>query len=320
MKASSHLKNLRQDSVHEYRGTSPNAVSKRKSIFEMVSKILAFAALLRLDKPIGIFLLLWPTLMALWIAGRGQPDAKVVLIFILGVVVMRSAGCGINDLADRTFDGQVERTRTRPLILKTVSLTEAYGLFGFLITLAFGLVWQLNNLTRWLSGIALTLAVVYPFMKRYMDVPQVVLGMAFGFAIPMAFAALNNTVPVEAWVLYLATLCWVVAYDTEYAMVDRKDDLKLGLKSTAILFGRSDRYVVFALQLGFLGVLVLLGWQLGFGGYYYAGMGVGLCCAVYQLILIFNRDPKRCFQAFLNNNFLGASLFLGLLLEYSNRV
>ena len=257
--------------------------------------------------------------MALWIAGKGQPDSKVVLIFILGVVVMRSAGCVINDLTDRSFDGQVERTRTRPLIMKTVTLTEAYALFGLLIILAFGLVLQLNAVTRWLSGVALTLAVVYPFMKRYINIPQVVLGMAYGFAIPMAFAALNDTVPIEAWILYLATLCWVVAYDTEYAMVDRKDDLKLGLKSTAILFGHNDRLVVFVLLLGFLGGLALLGWYLRFGGYYYAGIVVGLGSAMYQLILIFNRDPKRCFQAFMNNNLMGASLFLALLLEYIHR-
>lgn len=254
--------------------------------------------------------------MALWIAGQGHPNPNIVFIFVAGTFVMRAAGCVINDLVDRPFDGQVERTQNRPLVLKTVSVKEALLLFFGLTFLAFLLVLQLNRLTCGLSVIALILALIYPWMKRYIAAPQAVLGLAFGVSIPMAFAALNQPISIEAWGLYLATFCWVVAYDTEYAMVDRKDDLKLGIKSTAILFGHRDRWMVLGFQLLFLSLLLLLGWRLERSIYYGLGLLLALILAVYQFFLIFDRLPAACFQAFLNNNWMGASLFLGLALDY----
>lgn len=272
--------------------------------------------LTRLNRPIGAFLLLWPTLWALWIAGEGRPDPWVLFVFIVGVVLMRSAGCVINDFADRHVDPHVQRTRERPLASGRVKPLEALVLFAVLCLLAFALVVTLNRLTVYLSLGGVILAAIYPFSKRYTHLPQVVLGAAFGWAVPMAFAAQAGEIPRSAWLIYVITVVWAVAYDTMYAMVDRDDDLKIGVKSTAILFGEADRVIVFILQaLMFLG-LFLLGRQLQMGPAYYLGLGVAAIFALYQQALIRERDPQRCFAAFLNNNWLGASVFAGIVLHY----
>lgn len=271
---------------------------------------------MRLDKPIGIFLLLWPTLIALWIAGQGKPDLYIVSIFVLGVVVMRSAGCVINDWADRHFDSSVIRTKNRPLAMGIVKPTEALVLCLFLLSIALILVWQLNILTIQLSVVALGLAICYPFMKRYTHWPQVVLGMAFAWAIPMAFTAMGHRLSLSAALLYFATLAWVIVYDTEYAMVDRADDIRIGLKSTAILFGDADRKRIGGFQCGFLALLAILGWQQGFGKIYSIGLFAAGGLMLYQQYLIRDRVPDKCFQAFLNNNILGFFLFLSVAGEY----
>lgn len=281
-----------------------------------MSKIKQLALLMRLNKPIGIFLLLWPTLMALWIAGQGHPNPFIVCIFVAGVFVMRSAGCVINDFFDQKFDSKVSRTQKRPLVLHKVSPKDAIILFAVLIILAFILVLQLNITTILYSFAALLLATLYPLMKRYTHLPQVVLGAAFAWSIPMAFAALEQPLIPSAWILYAATLLWVVAYDTQYGMVDREDDLKIGVKSTAILFGRLDRIMIILLQLLSLSLFLLLGMHLHFGLYYYAGIIAAALFALYQQNLIKERRPERCFKAFLNNNYLGAALFLGLFLSF----
>ncbi len=277
-------------------------------------KITLFIRLMRLDKPIGIFLLLWPTLMALWVAGHGKPDVTIASIFILGTVIMRSAGCVINDFLDRRFDRFVERTKNRPLAMGMLTITEALLAFFVLILIAFLLVLQLNFLTIKMSIIALLLAMIYPLMKRYTHLAQVVLGAAFGWAVPMAFAALTNQIPFEAWLLYAATCCWSVVYDTEYAMTDRMDDIKLGLKSTAILFGKADRIMIALFQICTFLLLIKFGMKVGLGKIYYAGLGMASFFSIYQQYLIKDRIPSNCFKAFLNNNFLGAMIFLGLAL------
>lgn len=277
-----------------------------------------YVQLMRLDKPIGIFLLLWPTLFALWIAGEGSPNPKIVLIFIMGVVIMRSAGCVINDIADRKVDGKVTRTSTRPLAIGIVSVREALILFCSLLLMAFLLVLQLNTLTIVLSFAALLLAVFYPFMKRITNLPQMILGIAFAWSIPMVFMALTEQIPLVAWVLYAATVFWVIAYDTQYAMVDRMDDIKIGVKSTAILFGQADRAIIFVLQIGMLGSLILLGQMIHSGSFYYLGVVGAALFIAYQQYLIRDREPKACFKAFLNNNLLGTYLFLGILFDYLN--
>jgi 4-hydroxybenzoate polyprenyltransferase len=273
--------------------------------------------LVRLHRPIGIFLLMWPALWALWLAGEGQPPWSVVLIFVLGVVLMRSAGCAINDYADRDFDGHVARTNQRPLATGQVTPREAIGVFMVLSLIAFGLVLQLNWQTIALSFVALALTFVYPFMKRFTHVPQLFLGAAFGWAIPMAFTAVTGTIPLYAWVLFVATLIWALIYDTQYAMVDREDDLKIGIKSTAILFGRWDRMTVGLLQILMLGLLVWIGWETGRGVFYQAGLLAAAALSVYQQTLIRRRDPSLCFQAFLNNNYFGMAVFIGLVLDYA---
>lgn len=273
--------------------------------------------LVRLHRPIGILLLLWPALWALWLAGEGQPHWSVVLIFVLGVVLMRSAGCAINDYADRNFDGHVARTNQRPLATGQVTPREAIGVFMVLSLIAFALVLQLNWQTIALSVVALALTFVYPFMKRFTHVPQLFLGAAFGWAIPMAFTAITGTIPFYAWVLFVATLIWALIYDTQYAMVDREDDLKIGIKSTAILFGRWDRLTIGLLQLIMLGLLVWIGEETGRGGFYQLGLLAAAALAVYQQILIRRRDPSLCFQAFLNNNYFGMAVFIGLVLDYA---
>ncbi len=275
--------------------------------------------LMRLHRPIGILLLLWPTLWALWIAGQGRPDAHVFVVFVLGVVLMRSAGCVINDYADRDFDPHVARTRDRPIAAGRVSGREALMLFAALCLLAFALVLTLNRLTVLLSFVGAFLAATYPFLKRYTHLPQFYLGAAFGWGIPMAFAAQTGGVPPLAWVLFAANVFWAVAYDTAYAMVDREDDLKVGVKSTAILFGRHDRAMIFLFHVMTMILLVLAGTLAHLGLGYYAGLIVAFGLAVYQQRLMRRRDRDGCFRAFLNNNWLGAAVFAGLLWHFYGR-
>ena len=280
-------------------------------------RIHAYYVLVRLHRPIGIFLLMWPALWALWLAGEGQPPWWIVLIFVLGVVLMRSAGCAVNDYADRGFDGHVARTCQRPLATGSVSPHEAIAVFVVLSLVAFGLVLFLNWQTIALSVVALALTVVYPFMKRFTHVPQMFLGAAFGWAIPMAFTAVTGEIPGHAWMLFVATLLWALIYDTQYAMVDREDDLKIGVKSTAILFGAADRLIIGLLQIAMLGLLVWIGHAIGLGIWFHLGLAAALALAVYQQILIRDREPSRCFEAFLNNNYFGMAIFVGILLDYA---
>ena len=279
-------------------------------------KLWPWIQLMRLDRPVGTLLLLWPTLWAVWIAGNGSPSVRTVIVFTLGVIVMRAAGCVINDFADRNIDGHVKRTEGRPLATGALSGRQALMLFAGLAAVAFVLVLFLNTFTILLSLGALALAVLYPFMKRYTHLPQVVLGAAFSWAIPMAFAAETNSVPAIAWLLYTANLLWTVAYDTEYAMVDRDDDLKIGVKSTAILFGEMDRLMIGALQGMALFALWLLGRQLSFGDFWLAGLAVAAGLFVYQHWLMRERSRDGCFQAFLNNQWVGLAVFVGLLADY----
>lgn len=285
--------------------------------FENISKKLdAYERLMRLDKPIGILLLLWPTLWALWLASRGIPDWIVLLIFATGAVLMRSAGCVMNDIADRKFDGLVERTKNRPLATGEVSVKEAYCLAAGLCLLAFGLVLLFNKTTILLSFAALFLTATYPFTKRFLVIPQAYLGVAFGFGIPMAFAAVNDYIPPLGWVLLAANVFWAIAYDTEYAMVDRDDDLKIGIKSSAIFFGKYDVIAVMVCYAAMLGLLVYVGQFMGYGKYYYIGLGVALVLVCRQYILIRNRNRADCFKAFLHNNWIGLAIFIGLAIEY----
>jgi 4-hydroxybenzoate polyprenyltransferase len=279
-------------------------------------KLRDYAQLMRLHRPIGILLLLWPTLWALWIAGQGRPDLHVFVAFVLGVVLMRSAGCVINDYADRDFDQHVARTRDRPIAAGRVSPREALALFAVLCLIAFALVLTLNRLTILLSFAGAFLAATYPFLKRYSHLPQFYLGMAFGWGIPMAFAAQTGGVPGLAWILFAANIFWAVAYDTAYAMVDREDDLKVGVKSTAILFGRHDRALIFVFHIVTIALLALTGALAGLGLGYYAGLTAASGFALYQQRLMRSRDRDGCFRAFLNNNWFGAAVFAGLVLDY----
>ena len=280
------------------------------------NKLRHYSLLTRLDRPIGILLLLWPTLWALWIASKGNPDGLVLVVFILGVVLMRSAGCVINDYADRDFDPHVARTRHRPIATGQVTPKEALIIFIVLCLLAFGLVLLMNPLTIYLSFGGAVLAGIYPFMKRYTHLPQVVLGMAFAWSVPMAFAAQTGEVPRISWLIYVITVIWSVIYDTMYAMVDREDDLKIGVKSTAILFGEADRLILFGLQgMMFIGLL-LLGQQTAMVFPYYIFVSIAAGFALYQQFLIRHRQPAACFKAFLNNNWLGAAIFIGIALNY----
>ncbi len=272
--------------------------------------------LMRLNRPIGIFLLLWPTLWALLIAGEGRPDTLVLAVFVAGVVLMRSAGCVINDYADRDIDRHVSRTRDRPLTSGRVSPRAALLLFVVLCLLAFALVLLMNRLTVLLSLGGVALAVLYPFMKRKTHLPQVFLGAAFGWAVPMAFAAQTGSVPQLAWLLFTTTVLWATAYDTMYAMVDRQDDIALGVKSTAILFGDADRMIIGLLQSMVLACLLMAGYQAGLGLYYYAGVALAALLAIYQQYLIRYREREACFHAFLNNNWFGMVVFAGILLDY----
>ncbi|USZ49889.1 4-hydroxybenzoate octaprenyltransferase [Halomonas sp. DN3] len=277
-----------------------------------LNRIPDFLALMRLDRPIGTWLLMWPTLWALWVASEGIPARDTLLIFVAGVYLMRAAGCVVNDYADRHFDGHVKRTRNRPLATGRISEREAKVLFVCLLGSAFALVWLTNGFTVWLSLIGAVLAASYPFMKRYTHFPQVVLGAAFSWAIPMAFGAVLGEVPMVAWLLFTANVLWTVAYDTEYAMVDRDDDLKIGIKSTAVLFGRWDTRIIALLQLATLGLLAWAGSLLALGGFFWLGWLAMGATFVHQQRLIKSRDRDRCFQAFLNNHWSGLLLFAGL--------
>lgn len=281
-----------------------------------MKRINAYERLMRLDKPIGILLLLWPTLWALWLAGEGHPHWLIVWIFIMGTVLMRSAGCIMNDIADRRFDGHVERTRNRPLVNGEVSLLEAYLLAAGLSLSAFMLVLYLNKMTIALSFLALFLAITYPLTKRFLTIPQAYLGVAFGFGIPMAFAALTDSIPGVAWVLLLANIFWAVAYDTEYAMVDREDDLKIGIRSSAILFGRFDVRAVMICYTATLLLLVLVGLMLKLAWPYYIGLLLAVVLVSYHYSLVRTRERQACFKAFMHNNWLGGVIFVGLLASY----
>lgn len=281
-----------------------------------IERIAVYEKLMRLDKPIGILLLLWPTLWALWIAGAGHPNWIVVWIFVLGTVLMRSAGCVVNDYADKDFDAHVTRTQHRPLATGRVSGKEALALAAFLCVLAFFVVSPLNNLVKWLSVPALFLAASYPYTKRFLALPQAYLGLAFGFGIPMAYAAELGSVPAQAWVLVLANIFWVIAYDTEYAMVDREDDLKIGIKTSAITFGRYDVRAVMICYGIALALLAWIGSQAHYGIPYYVGLVIAGGIAMYHYTLIRERDPAKCFRAFLHNNWFGAVVFAGLISNY----
>ena len=271
-----------------------------------------YVLLTRLDRPIGILLLLWPVLWALWLASNGLPEPKLLVIFVLGTVLTRSAGCIVNDLADRDFDPHVSRTHSRPLAARRVSPHEAVALFVVLSLLAFALVWQLDARTIALSVIAIVLMLSYPLFKRFFPAPQAYLGIAFGWGVPMAYTATQGTVPLEGWLLFVVAVVWAVIYDTFYAMVDRPDDLKLGLKSTAILFGKADLVIVALCQLAMLAVLVLVGVRRGLDAYYFIGLASAAALFARQLWNSRQREPGACFKAFLNNNYVGFAIFAGI--------
>ncbi len=275
-----------------------------------------YALLIRLDRPIGTLLLGWPALWALWFAAKGLPDLHILLVFLLGIFIMRSAGCVVNDYADREIDPHVERTMDRPLAAGRVSEREALALFVVLGLIAFGLVLTLNILTVYLSFAAVLSAATYPFMKRYTYLPQAFLGIAFAWAIPMAWAAQTNSLPLVSWLLFIVVVLWAMAYDTMYAMADREDDIKIGVKSTAILFGDADRVIIGAIQFGVLLGLVMVGQQLSMAWPYYAGLLAATGLAVYQQYLIRHWQPQACFRAFLNNNWFGAAVFAGIVANY----
>ena len=281
------------------------------------NKLLLYAILTRLNRPIGILLLLWPTLWGLWIAASGKPDAVVLAVFMLGTILMRSAGCAINDVADRDFDGLVKRTAERPLATGKISPREALMVAASLATIAFLLVvFFLNRLTLYYSVAAAFLAASYPFTKRFFAMPQAYLGVAFGFGIPMAFAAVTGIVPALAWWLLLANMFWTIAYDTEYAMVDRDDDIKIGIKTSAILFGKYAIAAVMFCYLMLLIMLTVIGKMIGLGWAYWLGLTVAAGIALYHYTLIHQRDRAQCFKAFLHNNWLGAAVFTGLAVDY----
>jgi 4-hydroxybenzoate polyprenyltransferase len=282
----------------------------------LVERLNAYERLLRLDKPIGILLLLWPALWGLWLAARGLPDLGILFVFLGGTVLVRSAGCAVNDFADRDFDAHVKRTRDRPLAARVIAPWEALGIAALLFLAAFVLVLQLNRLTVVLAFGALALTVVYPFLKRVFPFPQAWLGIAFGFSIPMAYAAHHGTIAPAAWILMIANMFWSIAYDTEYAMVDRNDDMRLGLKSSAILLGQYDVAGVLASHAIFLGVMAIIGvWQ-SMGLFYYVGVAIAAAFVAHQYRLIRAREREACFQAFLNNNWIGCAIFIGIAADF----
>ena len=282
----------------------------------LLATVRDYVQLTRLDRPIGIWLLLWPTLWALWIAGHGRPDAKLFVVFVLGTVLMRSAGCAINDYADRSFDPNVKRTKDRPVAAGRISAVEALLLFAGLSLTALTLALQLNRTTLLLAVIGAGLAISYPFIKRFLSVPQLYLGLSFGWGIPMTFEAQLERIPRVAWLLFLANLLWVTVYDTIYAMVDRDDDLKIGIRSTAILFGDSDRHIIAALQGLTVLSLYLVGGMMRMSSWYYGGLAAGAIFFLYELWLIRDRDRGACLRAFLNSHYFGLCVFLGIALNY----
>ncbi len=286
----------------------------------LARRLQEYGRLARFDRPIGTLLLLWPTLWALWIAGDGRPRQSVLIIFAAGVIVMRAAGCVINDFADRNIDPNVKRTRDRPLAARRVSPMEALVLFGVLMLIAFWLVTRLNTLTIRLAVVGAVLTASYPFVKRYFPLPQLYLGLSFGgWSIPMAFAAQREAVPRIAWLMYIAAVVWAVVYDTMYAMVDRDDDLRIGVHSSAILFADLDRVLIGALQVVMLAALALLGRDMKFGHWYEAGLVSAAVLFLYQQWLLRRREPGACLRAFLNNNYVGMTIFIGLALQYVYR-
>jgi 4-hydroxybenzoate polyprenyltransferase len=285
--------------------------------YRLQRRIEEYALLARLNKPVGIWLLLWPTLWALWVAGGGHPTPRLLIIFVAGVVVMRSAGCVINDFADRNIDPHVRRTRDRPLAARRVTPFEALGLFAGLILTALFLVTRLDPLTIKLAFIGAALTVSYPFVKRFFPMPQLYLGISFGgWSVPMGFAAQTGELPRVAWVLYIAAVIWAAIYDTLYAMVDREDDLKIGVKSSAILFADMDRLLIGVMQVMMLFALFLAGRNMEFGRWYNGGLAVAAVLFVYQQWLIRNREPAGCLRAFVNNQYVGMAIFIGILLQY----
>jgi 4-hydroxybenzoate polyprenyltransferase len=282
-----------------------------------VTQLKNYVELMRLNKPIGVWLLLWPTLWALWIAGNGHPDAGIFLVFMLGVIVMRSAGCVLNDFADRNIDPYVERTRSRPIASGAVAPMEAITLFVALALIAVGLAAMLNRPAQILAVIAATLTVVYPFIKRFVSIPQFVLGAAFGWAVPMAFAAQTGEAKQIAWLVFGTALIWAVIYDTFYAMVDREDDLKVGVKSTAILFGDADLFVIGGLQLLMLVALIFIGNMAELGVWYFGSIAIVAIIMAYHQWLARDRKPAECFKAFLHNHYIGMIIFIGIVLHYT---
>jgi 4-hydroxybenzoate polyprenyltransferase len=282
-----------------------------------MSKLALYLRLVRADKPIGILLLLWPTLWALWMAAGGKPNPLYVVIFVAGTALMRSAGCAINDYADRDFDLHVKRTAERPLTSGRIRAWEAVMIAAVLAIVSFFLILPLNALTKELSVVAVIVAGTYPYFKRFFAIPQAYLGIAFGFGIPMSFAAVQGQVPVVAWWLLVANIFWAVAYDTEYAMVDRDDDLKIGIKTSAITFGRFDVAAVMLCYGAALAIDLICGWQLGLRWWFVGGMAVAAGMAIYHYFLIRDRDRMRCFAAFRHNNWLGAAVFAGVALDYA---
>jgi 4-hydroxybenzoate polyprenyltransferase len=284
---------------------------------EIASQLRNYGKLMRVDKPIGMWLLLWPTLWALWLAGEGTPDQGLFVIFVLGVFVMRSAGCVLNDFVDRKIDPYVERTRTRPLATGAVAPFEALTLFAALGLIAIGLASMLNPQAQLLAVIAAGLTIAYPYLKRYVSIPQFVLGAAFGWAAPMAFAAQTGGTPELAWLVFGTALIWAVIYDTFYAMVDREDDLKIGVKSTAVLFGEVDLFVIAGLQLLMLLALILIGYRAELGFWYYLSVAIAAAMMAWHLWLARDRQPAGCFKAFLMNHLIGMVIFIGIVLHYT---
>ena len=284
---------------------------------ELVTQLRNYGRLMRFDKPIGIWLLLWPTLWALWLAGAGSPDQGLFVVFVIGVVVMRAAGCVLNDYADRKIDPYVERTRTRPIASGAVAPLEALTLFAALALIAIGLASMLNPLAQLLAVVGGVLTVAYPFVKRYLSIPQFVLGAAFGWAVPMAFAAQTGEIPELAWLVFGTAMIWAVIYDTFYAMVDREDDKKIGVKSTAILFGEVDLFVIAGLQSLMIFALILIGYRAGLGTWYYLSVLVAAVLMAWHQWLARDRQPAGCFAAFLNNHYIGMAVFIGIVLHYT---
>jgi 4-hydroxybenzoate polyprenyltransferase len=282
-----------------------------------MNRLSLYFKLVRLDKPIGILLLLWPTLIAIWLASGGKPDFAILAIFTLGTALMRSAGCAVNDYADRDFDKHVKRTAERPITSGRIKGWEALAVAAVLALVSFALILPLNTLTKQLSVAAVVIAASYPYFKRFFAIPQAYLGIAFGFGIPMAFAAIQGQVPAVAWLLLLGNVFWAVAYDTEYAMVDRDDDLKIGIRTSAITFGRFDVAAVMLCYGAALAIFLVGGWQLGLRWYFVGGIVIAAGIALYHYTLIRGRDRMACFAAFRHNNWLGAALFAGVALDYA---